>query len=147
MDLYFHCRTLVTNGDFWQEVTKKYFIMDLVIESKFIWSYITENVSLYLDRQPPKNYAPNTPLKEQAKKKLFREVDSPISESDDDNTTSETKQKKIFKFRKLDVKEEKSPSSSPLPWPPTPIVISSDEELERSMCELEEKISLEMDPD
>ena len=78
---------------------------------------------------------------------MFPEDDSRISESDDNNTSPETKQKKIFKFRKLDVKKEKSPSSSPLPWPPTPIVISSDEELERSMCELEEKISLEMDSD
>ena len=87
------------------------------------------------------------PPKEQGRKKLFPEDDSQISESDDNNTSPETKQKKIFKFRKLDVKKEKSPSSSPLPWPPTPIVISSDEEIERSMCELEEKISLEMDSD
>ena len=33
------------------------------------------------------------------------------------------------------------------PLAPTLIVISSDEELERSMCKLEENISLEMDSD
>ena len=78
-------------------------------------------------------------MKEKAKKKLFPEYDSPISECDDENIEPNTKQNKIFKFQKLDVKKA--------PWPPTLIVISSDEELERSMCELEENISLKMDSD
>ena len=95
----------------------------------------------------PVNYAPETPPKKQ-KKELFPEDVSPVTESDENTSmvALPITKPRVFKFRDFN-KEKKdnvdSPSSSPLPWP-SPILISSDEELEKSMCELEGKISLEM---
>ena len=103
----------------------------------------------------PKNYVPDSPST--VKKNLFKEDSSPISESDEDDSTasyvSKVTTKKVFKFRDISkvgstsTKKNDSPTSSPILLPsPTAstIIISSDEELENSMIALEERISLEM---
>ena len=97
----------------------------------------------------PKHYVPRSPEK---KSKLFPEDTSPVSDSDFEDGDSTltyaakvmTKKPKKFRFRKIVPKQEKSPSSSPLKWPPSPIVISTDKELENSMVELEKQVSLEL---
>ena len=99
----------------------------------------------------PKNFVACTPDKEMGKVKrsLFQEDTSPISESSDEGDSTLSYAKKIttkkFTFRKFQHKKAKidSPTSSPLHWP-EPVVISSDEELEKSMIEEERKVSLEM---
>ena len=70
---------------------------------------------------------------------LFPEDTSPISSSEPEETTTPqpVKKPKQFDFGKTSTHSD-SPTLSP-------ILISSDEELERSMAELEERISLEMD--
>ena len=93
---------------------------------------------------------------------------SPISESEpEDGDTTELYARKVttkpvpqkpsmqqFKFKKFPIsetnKDENSPKSSPvlLATPrssPDVYIISSDEELEKSMVQLDETISLEMD--
>ena len=112
------------------------------------------------------HHVPSTPDMSPASStstEIFPEDVSTVSNSETDkgkSTTSlanklsssvpELKCTPSFKFRKF-LKEKQdnreSPSSSPIPLPsPDPIlIISSDEELEKSMVEFEEKISLEMD--
>ena len=53
----------------------------------------------------------------------------------------------LRRLGELIVRECSSPSSSPITLlsPDPVLIVSSDEELEKSMVELEEKISLEMD--
>ena len=93
---------------------------------------------------------------EKAKKTLFPEDDSPISDSDENESTA-TYAKKVttkrkFKFRNFSPTPKPStsntsPSSSPILLPSpnvSTIIISSDEELETSMIALEQQISLEM---
>ena len=103
----------------------------------------------------PSDGKKSTALKRSRKRPLFPEDTSSDSDSGGNTTLSysekiSTKKLQVFKFRKFPCeceKKEKSPSSSPLNWPPSPIIISSHEELERSMIEMEMAISLEMDSD
>ena len=88
------------------------------------------------------------------KRNLFEDDTDTISESDEDDSTLEyaskvtTKRQKCFKFRKFPSKSsESSQGSLPSLQTSSPIIISSDEELEKSMIELENKISLEMESD
>lgn len=77
-----------------------------------------------------------------------------MSESDDENGDSALTYaakisfeptKRPFKFRslaELNKKEIDSPTSSPIPWPsPEVFNISSDEELEQSMIEIEKEVT------
>ena len=82
-----------------------------------------------------KIYVPHTPPK---KKEIFLDDTSPISESDVENDSSisyvsnvTTKTKKFKNLCSKCDKDNLSPSSSPLHWPPSPILISSDGELKK----------------
>ena len=84
---------------------------------------------------------------------IFSEDNSPISESEssEDNSTltyaARVTTKRKFKFRNFqDTKKRSgpSPTSSPLHGWPEEIIISSDEDLETSMVEIEKQVSLEM---
>ena len=115
-----------------------------------------KNLFLLTGPMTPKHYVPDSPKKKQS---FFPEDTSPLSESDFEDGDSTftyaakvtTKKHRKFTFRNFPVKttddkKETSPSSSPLNWPtpPSPIIISSDEDLECSMVELERQVSLEM---
>ena len=91
--------------------------------------------------------------KEEVKTSLFTEDADVISESDEDDSMLEyaakvtTKKQTKFTFKKfLSVTSENSPGSLPSLPTSSPIVISSDE-LEKSMVELEKKVSIEMESD
>ena len=104
----------------------------------------------------PRNFVPDSPESastSQSSKELFPEDKSSVSDSSEGDSTLEyasnvtTKRKKfVFKNFNKKVKKQESPSSSPIHWPEE-IIISSDEELEKSMVEMEKKISLEMSSD
>ena len=105
----------------------------------------------------PKHFIKETPKKlQRAKKSLFNEDTGPVSDSDEGDSTLSyaskvtNKKPKVFKFRKFSPRkkdENNSPGSLPSLPSGSPIVISSDEELERSIIELERSISLEMESD
>ena len=103
--------------------------------------------------------SPSAPVqKKKVQKTLFPEDNSSFSQSEEEESTgtyaAKVTTKTVFKFRKLgkhdkQVPKQVSPSSSPINLPSpsasaSTIVISSDEELERSMIALEQQISLEM---
>ena len=100
----------------------------------------------------PAKYVPDSP--QRVKKTLFPKDDSPISDTDEEDSTARYAAKVTtqspFKFRKFTKNCNKSTSdvnSSPIQLPSpnaSTIIISSDEELENSMLALEEQISLEM---
>ena len=81
---------------------------------------------------------------------LFPEDKSSIAETSDDDTSDQNVNSKRnkFTFKKFTKKRKTntSPSSSPLDWPEE-IIISSDEDLEKSMVEMEKQVSLEMSSD
>ena len=97
---------------------------------------------------------PRTPDKKIASSasQLFPEDTSPVSESSDEGDSTLSFAKKIttkkFTFKKFgqkkeEEKEEKVCVCPKINWPES-VVISSDEELEMSMIEVEKKVSLEM---
>ena len=90
----------------------------------------------------------NTPSK--VKKSMFTEDTSPVSEvsesSDEGDSTFSFANKittKKFTFKKFGQKKTKICTCAEGHWP-EPVIISSDEKLEKSMVEVEKKVSLEM---
>ena len=121
----------------------------------------------FLGPRKPKFFVANTPDASpncsSSSMEMFPEDISTIDTDSEEGDSTVTLANKIagkrhvstFKFRSLSElnKDQKicicpSPTSSPIPLPsPEVFEISSDEELENSMCELEAKISLEMSDD
>ena len=97
----------------------------------------------------PRNFVQESPSKDLTLKTeehlYIPEYDVSDSASEDCDTTVTYAQKVItkqrkFKFRRFDNEatgKHPSPTSSPLKWPDSPIIISSDEELEKSMLAMD----------
>ena len=98
---------------------------------------------------------PDSPEKvEKVKKSLFSDDTDVISESDEGDSTLQyaskvtTKKAKKFKFKTFSEKKvDNSPGSLPSIPRGSPIIISSDEDLEKSMVEMEMQVSLETESD
>ena len=99
----------------------------------------------------PKFFVPDSPdmTPSRVRKSLFTADTSPVSEvseSSDEGDSMLTFAKKVttkkFTFKKFGQKK-KTCTCPQIHWP-EPVVISSDEELEKSMIEVEKKVSLEM---
>ena len=133
--------------------------MSVHITCKFVHEFITEFQFVSGPREPLyhiKATPDNSPVSSNSTE-IFPEDTSFIEESEDESTLMGNKMSPTnnfpapFKFREFNKKKDDnvSPTSSPIPLPsPDPIlIISSDEELEMSMVNLEERISLEMSTD